>query len=149
MKLEVPHFKQQHPHTCLPACVQMVLAYWGKTHNEEELAQAFATVPVWGTRPENVVAGLEKLGYHALWFQGATFERLLELLDHGWPIIVFVRAVDLPHGRIGLHAIVAIGIEEGRLIYLDPAVDGEQHMELGAFFEAWSGLGHQGLAVWT
>ena len=34
MKLPVPHFRQQLPHTCLPACVRMVLAYWGKEHSE-------------------------------------------------------------------------------------------------------------------
>lgn len=46
MKLAVPHFRQEHPHTCLPACVRMALAYWGKEYSEEELAQVFGTEPV-------------------------------------------------------------------------------------------------------
>lgn len=149
MKLAVSHFRQQYPHTCVPACVRMVLAYLGKEHDEEAMAQAFGTVPVWGTRPEDVVTGLEKLDYHALWFENATLDRLLELLDHGWPVIVFLRAADLPHGRAGLHAVVMIGMEEDQIIYLDPALDREQTMELRAFLDAWSALGYQGLVVWT
>ena len=75
-KLAVPHLKQEYPYTCLPACVRMVLAYRGYTHNEEELTQAFGTGPFLGTPPEKVVAGLQNLGYHGLWFENATMDRL-------------------------------------------------------------------------
>jgi len=123
MKLSVPHFRQEHPHTCLPACARMVLAYWGQEHTEEELAQAFDSVPLWGTRPEAVVTGLESLGYHGLWFENANLERLVDLLSHGWPVIVFLRASDLPHGRAGLHAVVVVGIEGESVICLDSKLD--------------------------
>jgi ABC-type bacteriocin/lantibiotic exporter with double-glycine peptidase domain len=126
----------------------MVLAYWGREHSEEELAQAFGTVPVWGTRPDRVVFGLEKLGYHALWFENATLERLLDLLAEGWPVIVFVRATDLPYGRAGLHAVVVIGVESERVTYLDPRLDREFSLELSSFLKAWSSLERQGLVVW-
>ncbi len=149
MKLPVPHFRQQLPHTCLPACVRMVLAYWGKEHSEEELAQALGTVPVLGTRPESVVAGLENMGYRALWFENATLERLLDLLVHDWPVVVFVRAADLPHGRIGLHAVVVIGIEGEHVTCLDPSLDREFSFELSSFLRAWSNLRRQGLIVWV
>ncbi len=149
MKLPVPHFKQQHSYSCLPACVRMVLAYWGQEHSEEELAQALGTLPVWGTRPESVVAGLDKLGYHALWFERATLERLLDLLAEGWPVIVFVRAADLPHGRVGLHAVVVVRIEGGQVTCLDPTLDHELSVELSSFLKAWSSLEHQGLVVWV
>lgn len=149
MKLAVPHFRQQYPHTCLPACVRMVLAHWGKEHSEEELAQALGTVAVWGTRPESVVAGLEGLGYHALWFENATLERLFDLLAHGWPVIAFLRAADLPHGRAGLHAVVIVGIEGERVTYLDPNLDHQFSLELSSFLKAWSSLGYQGLVVWV
>lgn len=147
MRLAVPHLRQQQPHTCLPACVRMVLAYWGKEYTEEELAEPFGTVPLWGTRPENVVAGLENLGYHALWFENTTVERLLELLAKDWPAIVFLRASDLPHGRAGLHAVVVVGIEGEQVICLDPALDHPLHLGLSPFLKAWSSLGHQGVVV--
>ena len=149
MKLAVPHLEQQQPHTCVPACVRMVLAHWGKPYAEEELAQTLGARPGLGTQPESAVAGLEGLGYHALWFENATLERLLELLRHGWPVIVFLRAVDLPHGRAGLHAVVLVGIESENAICLDPALDHALIFDLSSFLKAWSNLGHQGLVVWV
>ncbi len=148
-KLAVPHFKQEFPHTCLPACVRMVLAYQGYTHNEEELAQAFGTVPFLGTPPENVVAGLQNLGYHGLCFENATMDRLRHLLGHDWPVIVFLRAADLPHGRAGLHAVVVVSIESQSVICQDPSL-GHSNLRLtmSSFLRAWSALDHQGLVVW-
>ena len=32
MTLPVPHFKQEYPHTCVVACIRMVLAYLGQEH---------------------------------------------------------------------------------------------------------------------
>ena len=149
MKLTVPHFQQQYPHTCLPACVRMVLVYWGQEHTEEELVRELGTVPIWGTQPDRAVAGLEGLGYHALWFENATLERLLDLLVQNWPVIVFLRAADLPQGRAGLHAVVVVGIEGEGVFCLDPHLDQELRFELSSFLKIWSHLGHQGLVVWV
>ncbi|MBI4672633.1 MAG: C39 family peptidase [Chloroflexi bacterium] len=114
----------------------MVLAYRGKAHREEELAEHCGSVPPWGTRPENVVAGLENLGYHALWFENATLERLLELLARDWPVIVFLRAGDLPHGRAGLHSVVIVGIEGEQVVCLDPVLDRALRLGLSPFLRA-------------
>jgi predicted double-glycine peptidase len=127
----------------------MLLAYIGKAHSEQELAQLFGAVPFLGTLPDNVVTGLEKLGYHALWFENATIEQLIDLLAKNLPIIVFMRASDLPHGRVGLHAIVVIGIESNQVIGLDPMLDDALRFELSQFLHAWAGLGHQGIVVWN
>ena len=149
-KLAVPHFQQQHPYTCIPACARMVLAYWGHTHGEEELAQAFDTLPFLGTLPEKAVDGLKKLGYHALWFENATIERLLNLLAHEWPVVVFLRAADLPHGRAGLHAVVLVDIEEKSVICQDPSLKtSDFRLSVSIFWRAWSALDHQGLVIWA
>ncbi|MGB4977869.1 MAG: hypothetical protein WBR35_14130, partial [Anaerolineae bacterium] len=55
----------------------MVLAYRGRKHDEQELVQALGTVRGLGTNPESAITGLESMGYHALWFENATLERLL------------------------------------------------------------------------
>lgn len=67
----------------------MVLAYRGRKHSEQELVRALGTVCGLGTNPESAIAGLESMGYHALWFENATLERLIDLLGHDWPVIVF------------------------------------------------------------
>lgn len=127
----------------------MILAYHGHTHTEEELVQAFNTVPGLGTQPHHVVSGLQALGYHALWFERASMDRLKELLASEWPVIVFLRAQDLPYGQTGLHAVVLTGIREDRAIALDPTLDEELALDLTHFDEMWANLGRQGMVIWT
>ncbi len=146
--LGIPHYKQSTPDTCLPACVRMVLAHLGKVHDEHELAQVMGTVRGLGTNPENAIVGLERIGYRALWFENATFERLNNLLQHEWPVIVFVRAADLPHGRAGLHAIVLIAMTADQVTCLDPSLDEPLNLALPAFLSTWTALGSQGMVVW-
>ena len=148
MKLPVPYFRQQSPYTCLPVCVRMILAYHQFEHEEDELAEAFKTTPFLGTQPDNVVTGLTALSYQALWFENATVERLLEMLAANWPVIAFLRAQDLPHGRAGLHAVVVIGIENQTVICLDPSLEKEWRPELSTFIQIWGNLGYQGMVVW-
>jgi uncharacterized protein YvpB len=125
----------------------MVLAYNGRNHSEVELSVAFKTVPLLGTLPENVVSGLEQLGYRSLWFENATIERLVNLAEHKWPIIVFLRASDLPHGIAGLHAVVVIEIQDRWIVALDPNLDHELQLDLITFLRAWSALGQQGMVI--
>jgi ABC-type bacteriocin/lantibiotic exporter with double-glycine peptidase domain len=126
----------------------MVLVFHGRDHSEAELSKVFGTVPWLGTLPENVLSGLEQLGYHALWFENATLERLMNLSAHEWPIIAFLRAADLPHGAAGLHAVVVVEIRDGQLTCLDPNLDHELQLDFDTFFRAWSALGHQGIVLW-
>jgi ABC-type bacteriocin/lantibiotic exporter with double-glycine peptidase domain len=149
MKLKLPLFRQEQPHTCLPACIRIILAHWGRQHTEAELARVCGSVPVWGTLPAEAIDGLESLGYRALWFENAKLERLIELLDQGWPVIVFLRAADLPHGRAGLHAVVMAGLEAGDVICVDPGLGTEARLSLNDFVRAWSALDNQGMVVWV
>lgn len=146
--LPVPHYRQSHPHTCLPACVRMILAYHGKHHAEAELATIFGTVP-FGTLPENVVAGLEQLGYRGFWFENATIARLSVLLGQGWPVIVFFRAADLPHGTRGLHSVVVVEIQDEQVVCLDPVLDHNLLLDMSFFLYAWAKLNNQSFVVWT
>lgn len=112
----------------------MVLAYHGEEYREEELVQLFKPIPDLGTHPTDAVNRLEAMGYHALWFENASLNCLTELLNHQWPIIVFVLAADLPHGKSGLHAMVVIGMENRQVVCLDPALDNEARYDLSFFF---------------
>lgn len=127
----------------------MVLAYKGKNHSEAELASAFRTISWAGTLAENVVSGLERMGYQALWFHNANLDKLLALLTYGWPVIVLAYASDLPHGREGIHSIVVIGIEGDQVICLDPVLPYELVLDLPQFLEIWAGLDYQGIVIWT
>lgn len=127
----------------------MVLAYRGRKHSEQELAKVLGTVRGLGTNPESAITGLESMGYHALWFENATRERLVDLLSQNWPVIVFLRAASLPHGRAGLHAVVLIEIDDEQVTCLDPSLDRPLTVKLSVFLSAWRILGNQGLVVWV
>jgi hypothetical protein len=113
------------------------------------LVQTLGTIRGLGTNPESAITGLESMGYHALWFENATLERLIDLLGHDWPVIVFLRAANLPHGRAGLHAVVLVGINDVQTICLDPNLDQPLALELSTFLSAWGILGSQGLVIWV
>ena len=47
-RLPVPHRPQQSEAGCLPACVEMVMAYWGIEQTQVELATQLGTDPIGG-----------------------------------------------------------------------------------------------------
>src|ERR1700730_3969673 len=85
--LNVPHYKQCTGSSCTPACVRMVLAYYGRTYSENELAQALGTGPR-GTPARNVER-LACLGFEV----GVKFSNPAELapaLFSGTPPLVYL-----------------------------------------------------------
>jgi ABC-type bacteriocin/lantibiotic exporter with double-glycine peptidase domain len=149
--LDVPFYPQEHPVSCLPACAWMVLSFWGRDHSENELAEVFHLHSLLGVQPEQAVIGLNSLGYQALWFEKATVDRLYEILNHGWPAIIFLSASDLPHGQSGIHALVLVGFQDELLYCLDHALNkkkGRITLKLNEFKYLWRRLDNQGLIIW-
>ncbi len=68
--LNVPHRQQESDGLCLPACVQMVLAYLGEIHSQSALARKMGTRPNIGTphryitRLRGMVQGVVEIGLH-------------------------------------------------------------------------------------
>jgi ABC-type bacteriocin/lantibiotic exporter with double-glycine peptidase domain len=148
MALDVPLLRQEHPWTCLPACIRMVLAYRGQLVEEAEVAAACHTTPLRGTLPERAVEGVQQLGYHALWFENADLRRLQDLINHGWPVIAFLRARDLPGGGSGLHGVIVIGVADDGVAVNDPQAGKRYTISQGQFLAAWRALDAQGLVIW-
>lgn len=148
MPLDVPLLRQELLWTCLPACIRMVLAYRGRLIEEAAIAAACGTVSLRGTQPERAVEGVQQLGYHALWFENADLSRMQDLIEHDWPVIVFLRAPDLPNGGHGLHGVIVIGIENDTVIVLDPQSVRRYSMTGNQFLSAWKALDAQGMVIW-
>jgi len=148
MPLDVPLLRQEHPWTCLPACIRMVLAYRGRLIEEAEIAAACSTTPFRGTQPERAVEGVQRLGHHALWFENADLSRLQDLIEHDWPVIVFLRARDLPGGGRGLHGVVVVGLGDEGATVVDPQSNSRYTVARKSFLSAWQALDAQGMVVW-
>ena len=147
-KLRVPHFQQTTSYTCIPACIRMVLAYYGKQHSEQDLAFAFQTVPLVGTLPENVIPVLEEWGHNIRWFERGSIEQLTKLLAQNFPVILFVRAADLPQKGTSLHALVLVQMDSRSVVLLDPTQKKELRLSIKRFIHIWTNFGNEGIVIW-
>ena len=71
-----------------------------------------------------------------------------DILAVEWPLIVFLRAQDLPHGRTRLHALVIIGIEDDAIVCLDPTLADRLKISPSSFVSLWANLNYQGMVIW-
>lgn len=140
--MNVPHFRQELDYSCLPACVRMVLAYYGDLRQEPELRRLMKT-RVTGTSPANVMLRLPDIGFGAVVVE-ASRSLLRMRIAAGEPCIAHVWTSPLPHWDEGVvHAVVVTDISEEAVWINDPILDsGPTAIPQDAFFKAWAATGH-------
>jgi len=134
--LPVPHYKQEHPHSCLQACVRMVLAYLGRTVSESALNRLFEAED-FGV-PGHRLRRLAQWGYRVR-YESGTETMLRSLLDQRVPVVALVRTGFLDYWTEDVyHAVVVVGMDVS-LVYLnDPWFDvAPQAVPRNAFLAAW------------
>jgi ABC-type bacteriocin/lantibiotic exporter with double-glycine peptidase domain len=139
--LDVPHYPQVDDGYCLPACVQMVMAYLGLPSTQDRLARELDVRPPLGAPASNVI----RLRSDVLdvTFTSGSLNDLRSHLTQGDPPIVFVQAGEFPHwqGRVAQHAVVVVGMDEQAVQVLDPAAGASPiSVPIGDFMLAWSEL---------
>lgn len=135
--LQVPHRPQLADGYCLPACVQMVLAYWGIEQDQTRLARQLGMI-----RGAGVPASrLRRLNSQrlAVAYQSGPLAELRTAIDQGIPPIALVYTGELPYWHYATaHAVVVLGLEQGVITVHDPAVDrGAIEVAVGDFQLAW------------
>jgi ABC-type bacteriocin/lantibiotic exporter with double-glycine peptidase domain len=118
--LPVPHRKQLDIGYCLPACLEMVLAYLGIERNQADLASQLDLIPGVGVPSSRV----QRLVSHRLAVTHTEGEpsHLLAALGQGHPIILNVMTRQLPYwSEDTYHALVFTGIEGNLATVNDPA----------------------------
>lgn len=135
--LPIPHRQQLADGYCLPACVQMVLAYWGIERDQAELAKQLQMIPGAGT-PGNRVRLLVSNTLEVFYGQGEVSD-LQTALKRGIPPIVLVHTGELPYWDLATaHAVVLLGLDETEVVINDPGMtQAELHVSLGDFELAW------------
>ena len=135
--LSVPHFKQEQGASCTAACVRMVLAYYGRTHAEDELRQLLQTGPR-GTPARNL-QHLAALGLEVeVKFSNAA--ELAAALQAGTPPLVFLETGSLDYWSIDCaHVAVLVAMELATVSLNDPFFDSApQKASLAGFYQAWA-----------
>lgn len=135
--LSVPHYKQESRATCLPACVRMVLAYYGEERTEAELSQ-WLNVRFIGAQTENL-RRLRQHGYE-VYLEQSSWGELSDWLLEDVPPIAFVNAAELPGWFVpyALHAVVVVGVTAEEVIFHDPQfAESPRRATWACFREAW------------
>lgn len=135
--LNVPLLAQHNRADCLPVCVEMVLAYFGRQVDPGWLRQVLQWTPI-GT-PGFKVLNLAAHGFHVI-YAPATDERvLLQALANGTPPIALVRTDNLFYWQVETaHALVITGMDDDFVIVNDPAFPAQQRVSHNEFMLAWS-----------
>lgn len=136
--LPVPHFEQSRDGTCLPACVRMVLAHWGQSLSEGELAQILDTKD-YGT-PISNVERLSRQGYQVE-VGSLTVDQLKHHLTTDQPVIVRVWTAMLDYwpDEITSHVVVVVGFNDTHVYLNDPSLTkAPQPLVWDSFLAAWA-----------
>jgi len=136
-RLSVPHRIQQADGYCLPACVEMVLAYWGIERNQQDLARQMGTIPNFGT-PGSSVLRLSSKQIQVDYSQG-DLESIKHALANDIPPIALVWTGELLYWQYETaHAVAITGIEGDFLFLNDPAYEQPDiRVSVGDFYLAW------------
>ena len=135
--LPVPHFEQSRDGNCLPACVQMVLAFWGEKLTEAVLVKQLGTKQ-YGTPIRNAER-LRRRGYDVT--VGSLNRADLELhLANEQPVITRVWTAMLDYWDIPTsHVVVVVGYDESTVLLNDPAFSSApQTVSWDGFLAAWA-----------
>jgi ABC-type bacteriocin/lantibiotic exporter with double-glycine peptidase domain len=137
VSLNVPHFRQEFPYSCIPACARMVLAFFGRQHTEAELRTLMGTNPT-GT-PVRRLTELTRLGFDVD-FVATDVPGLIAFLTSGLPPIALVSTASLSYWSGSCdHVVVVVGVDDSRVYLNDPYFDpAPQQVSHSDFLQAWS-----------
>ena len=137
--LKVPHQTQIEDSWCLPACVAMVCAYWGRPEFQGDIARWLQTTEI-GTPARNI-SRLKDYGFDATYLEGS-LQFLSESLQQSIPCILFLRTGELPYWEIDTaHAIVVIGLDDQEIFLNDPFFeDAPKVVPVEEVLLAWSSI---------
>ena len=87
VRLDTGNFKQSRA-MCGPACLKIVLAYFGKRASEKLIAKACRASRLSGTSGANLVTGAKRFGFRAEVMDHSDLRTIEKCLRRGVPVIV-------------------------------------------------------------
>ena len=141
--LKIPYYPQKADGYCLPACVQMVLAYLNISRSQDALGRKLGIRLPLGV-PTSHITKLASSTL-AITYETGTVEKISQWLNQATPVIVFIQAGELPYwsGHHFQHAIVVAGLEAQTIWGLDPGYETiPVAIPLDDFLLAWDEIDH-------
>lgn len=149
-KLVVPYYKQNCDYTCGPACLRMVLKYFGVDQDEVSLTMLCRTT-VGGTGLAEVVDAAQYFEFQGEWKIGAKIADLTTALKQGIPVMAVVDArvlhrIEMPK-PVG-HMIVIFAMDDNMIFYHDPEIGPNQVVSQPIFITSWENLRKRMVMIW-
>lgn len=139
--LKIPHYEQELNNSCLPACVRMVLAYFGIEKSEQSIRILLKTKPA-GTNPVNLT-NLRNWDIDTI-LSSSNLDELQNNLLQEHPAIALLWTGILSYWDSNkyldyLHAVVVVGYDKENILVNDPAFSNyPKTIPTDEFLEAWS-----------
>lgn len=128
--LNVKPFRQSSGH-CGPACLKIVLEYYGMHKSEKELARLVGSTAAKGVSAEHMARAIKKLNMQAEIKDYSTLTQVASLLKRNIPIIV-----DWFSQTDG-HYSVVVGLSRENIYIQDPELGYLRTMKRQAFMTLW------------
>ena len=145
----VPHYFQSSEQTCGAACLRMLLAAHGITHDEATIAQLCGTTQL-GCTIQDLITGTQALGFQAALLPISGEPDAVAALSNQTPFVAMIDLASLTtQGPIfQWHFVVPLGVAQDIVAFHDPADGPDQQVKLEDFLAAWATAGYRGVRLW-
>lgn len=133
-------FKQTDDSRCGPACIKMVLGYYGIEATEDEICERCNHTYELGCTDSQMKEAIESYGLRCAIRNESSLKEIEMLLDLGFILIVDYLTTginpsleDMPEG----HSSIVVGLDEERIHLLDPELGGVRSIKHSDFLRAW------------
>jgi len=141
-------FAQEHPASCVAACLRMVLSSFGTFVTEEEIRRRLGN-PRYGLTLEEAAARLSEAGAVAEWHADRGLDDLRGCIRNGNYPIVGVERRYFGHPSAA-HAVVVVDVRATEIEMLDPLLGPAPRVTLiDTFAAAWRNAGQEVLILNT
>ncbi len=129
--IKLKPFKQSKGY-CGPACLKMVMGYYGIQKSEDYWAKLTKSSRTKGCDEENIIKAAKKLNFKGYVKQNSSIKELRELVKKGIPIIV-----DWFSPEEAGHYSVVVGFEGNKILIADPHFGKIMKHDVNWFEERW------------
>ena len=138
--LDVIPYEQQSKGYCGPACLKMVLGYYGIIKEEEELAELAGCTPRHGVSGEGLLEAAQYYGLEGKIQDNSSMEDLREaVMDKKIPVIVdwFSLMLDETGYYSDGHYSVVVGLDTANVYFIDPEIGQQRSLKRRIFRRLW------------
>lgn len=148
--MAVPHFFQSSELTCGAACLRMLFAALGASHDEALIAQHCGLTSL-GCTAQDLVTGAQALGFNAALLPVFGEPAARTALANEAPFVAMIDVASLSNQGplFQWHFVVPLALAQDEVTFHDPADGPDQRVQLDDFLAAWATAGFRGVRIWT